>query len=223
MLQKIRFQVLVAVFISYCLPSVTPGADAWAMDRRSTPWITLLLLNQDPTLQSVAYQRYVDSYSDLYLVKEDGTGGKALTASAQENEYFGDALDDGQRIVFMRGVNWLDKMGIYAINTDGTNLKTIIDSDAYEGYWSTASGGRLIIFRWDGNAGACADYDLYSIKPDGTGLATLFDSPENDHYIAAASNDRIIFGTRLPGCGNVNLYSIGLTDYFTITTFEALI
>ncbi len=196
------------ILISAILFCFTTWSNPLAFNKKSSPWIPLLLLTSEEPLQYIAYHRYVNSYRDLYIVREDGTGAKALATSQTEDEIYADNLYNGQRIVYMQGVSWLDKMGIYAVNTDGTDLKTIIDSNAYEGYWSAASGGRLIIFRWDGNAGACADYDLYSIKSDGTGLATLFNSPENDHYIAATSNDRIIFGTRLPGCGNVNLYSI---------------
>ena len=81
---------------------------------------TLTIVDDDARpapVQSVLFEREAVDQSDLYLVKEDGTG-PVLLAGTQDNEEFA-GITAGGRVIFSRAIAG-GPDDLFSINADGS-------------------------------------------------------------------------------------------------------
>ena len=136
-----------------------------------------------PDRSKIAFIRYTQNGSNLFVMNADGSDVRQLTTHAGldmlwpngfQNDYRNWSAD-GRQIVFVNQVNLQNNL--HVINVDGTNQVRLTGYQAEFNGWSP--DGR-ITFSSDTNGSD----DLYLIKSDGTALVNLTNTSTSDEMRA---------------------------------------
>jgi Tol biopolymer transport system component len=127
----------------------------------------------------------------LYTIKRDGTKARQITPSSSDQFFIdfdcGDWSPKGNEILFSVHYPSVDRATIWAVHSDGSDLRQIsitgcggLVSDptsvgCFTPRWSP-DGSKILFIRNRPGVG----WDLYTVKPDGTGLAPAVTNPLND-------------------------------------------
>lgn len=114
-----------------------------------TDWFGLRLTFKEPLTNAVVFISDRNGHPDVWLMKPDGSGQKALT-----NDKYDDAQPvispDGYTIVFISKRDTLYSQ-IYAMDVDGTHLRRLTDITGSKSSPSFARDGKSIIFLCGGS------------------------------------------------------------------------
>jgi Tol biopolymer transport system component len=91
----------------------------------------------------IAYESYVETNSDLFVMNGDGTDPTNLTQTSTEQEHYPQVSPDGTKICFVSDVGEGRETvrSVYVMDIDGKNRKKVADH-AREPFWSP--DGRII-------------------------------------------------------------------------------
>lgn len=138
-----------------------------------TPFLALLALAVGPVAPSPAAGPdivYVNgNYSQLWVMNQDGSGKTRILNKSNALLNSPCWSPDGSEIAFVARIN--GSSGVWAIRSNGTNLRQIVASAAFPWYasWSpvaTADGSERIAYLGAGG-------DIFLVRPDGTGVVQL--------------------------------------------------
>ena len=146
----------------------------------------------------IVYTDQVDSQTDIFTIRPDGTGKTNITQSP-EDESSPRWSPDGQTILFGRYVG--SGQTPMLMNPDGSNERSIplpADQVDYYGEGTWAPDGTKIAFT--GFADGSYEYDLFTIDVDGANLTNLTANFDNDAAGPAWSPDgaQIVFRIEEP-------------------------
>ncbi len=123
----------------------------------------------------VAFARFGGVGSSLFVMRQDGTGLRQLTAAPT-----GDSVDfrpdwspDGNRIVFLHGTDPDNE--IYVIKSNGTGLTRLTDTPdrvEFSPVWSP-DGTQIAFAARDRTTGPTNDLTIYVMSSDGSGTRLL--------------------------------------------------
>lgn len=109
----------------------------------------------------IAYDAYADNGSHIFIMDSDGSNVTQITKTAYN---FSPAWNPtGNKLAFEKGSEIMD---IYTIDTDGSNLQSVIVTSGYSEDnpdWSP-DGSRILYESYEDG-----DLEIYSVKADGTG------------------------------------------------------
>jgi hypothetical protein len=169
-------------------------------------------------LQSVIYGRRAGgTQSDIYLVKEDGTGMVALANSADEESTV--VLTSAGKILYERGSG--TSRSVYSVNADGTG-QTLLASSAYlrpDLPTVETPSGKIILTQFSKN--------IISVNPDGTGLVTLGGTNGIKNFAGITPSGKVIYrvfestqsdvysihSINADGTGDVKISPVNTTEY----------
>lgn len=160
----------------------------------------VLTVNPAPPLANIVFERQYgiqSSPSDLFLIKEDGTGEIALAATTDHETFL--AIAPGGRVVYRRITG--TQTNFYSVNADATGTLLLVSSVSSADFpiFNGITPSGWVIYRRDT---ATAGRDIYAVKADGTGIATLANTSGNEDVAAITPSGRIIYNV------NADLYSI---------------
>jgi len=156
-------------------PQRSTGPIAFVSDRDGT--MRIYLANEDGSLVtplvpgvSPAWARdgrrlaFTAGTSDLHVIGVDGTGDRVITDSGQQPSW----SPDGRALVFLSRRDF----DIAVVNVDGSNRRTLIDSDGFGSFdpaWSP--DGQRIVF----STGTffAFDFGLWTVNADGSDARQL--------------------------------------------------
>lgn len=167
-------------------------------------------------LQSVVFERSAGgTQSDLYLVKEDGSGMAPLAITTETERYM--FITPAGKIVFERGLGVA--RGVYIVNADGSG-EILLANNAYArpDIPSVTSSGRIIL--------SCLN-DLCSVNPDGTGLVQFGGTAGTESFAGIAPSGKVIFlrfdtaqsddytirSSNADGTGEIQISPVNTTEY----------
>lgn len=125
-------------------------------------------------LQWIAFSRFSNSQSDLFIIKEDGSNLIRLTNSPEYTETFSAGIAASGQVIFERrhrNVIGMD-IDLYRINIDGTNLLNLTNSPDYHESFEGISPAGWLVFSRSGIYNT-NPHHLYSVNIDGTHLQTI--------------------------------------------------
>jgi Tol biopolymer transport system component len=122
----------------------------------------------------------------LMVIDADGSGRRAITAFGGADEINGKWMPDGQSVVFeqlrLRG----PRSDIAAVNPDGTGLRTILSTGAWETNPVPSPDGTRIVFGSDrdrrGRQRLSRGFEIYTMAVDGTDIVRLTDNRQVDAF-----------------------------------------
>lgn len=133
----------------------------------------------------VAFYSERDGNSEIYAMNADGAGLRRLTHDPAEDD--SPAISpDGSRIVFLTSRHDPDpqfpffKYEIYAMDTDGTNLRRLTTTEAVENHPAWSPDGKKILF--DADYDGDGKYEIYTMNADGTGVTRLTTTHADDRF-----------------------------------------
>lgn len=179
----------------------------------------VLTVNPASPLANIVFERQYgiqSAPSDLFLIKEDGSGEIALAASTDHETFL--AIAPGGRVVYRRITGGLTNF--YSVNADGTGTMLLVsavsstDFPIFNGI--TPSG--WVIYRRDT---ATAGRDIYAVKADGTGTATIANTSGHEDFATITASGRIIYKATV--AGGIDLYSINADGTGKATLAASLI
>ncbi len=126
-----------------------------------------------PDGTQIVYVSDEDGYQNIYVMNADGSQPRRVTGDNYTNLY-PQFSPDGKKILFisLRPVSLA--FGIFTVNADGTDKRTVISSDDFNcmyPYWSP--DGNKIIF-WSNKPNE--NGELYTINRDGSGMTGITDN-----------------------------------------------
>lgn len=120
-------------------------------------------------------QRDGDPAFELYFMDADGTNIKRITNEPMVGNADGKISSDGNKIVFTRSDPKAQEEAIYVVNSDGTNMKKVIDvktdadgGNSLEGDPGISPDGKRVAYVSTRGGQKTLD-DLYVVNIDGTG------------------------------------------------------
>ena len=173
----------------------------------------------------IAFSKYNDrqGVSGVFAIAPEGA---TQTRLGPEDSYSPSWSDDGEQVVFVAssGESEMEySEDIYVMNADGSNVRQVTDTRAYESSPSFFPDGETIAFaRYSNRNGS----DIFTIKLDGSGITKLTDDPGFYEESVAISPDgqRIdfsrygrsseIFVMDADGTNPVNVTKTGRVDEF---------
>jgi Tol biopolymer transport system component len=148
------------------------GSDLRRLLRLARDWQPLW----SPDGSTIAFTRYEDDLSVLYVMAPDGTGERKLAHLPGSSDFAGEWVwdndhdpwsPDGSRLVF-RNVQ-PGAVALYVVGADGTGLRRLTEPDLAARFNGWSPDGRRIAFT--GTTTGVAD--VYVMNVDGTGLTNL--------------------------------------------------
>lgn len=149
---------------------------------------------------------------DLYTMRADGSGQRALTGGPEVDSQPAFS-PDGRLILFERsGPAAGAPRQLFAIGAGGGGLHALAASTADDHSASFSPDGRAIVFvRSVAAAGGGTSDDLYSVRPSGAGLTQLTSTPAVDEFDPRYFAGGIVFSRGDSGPG-----SASFADVFTM-------
>lgn len=168
-----------------------------------TSTAALLTVNPAPLLSSIIFTRETDTYegivSDIYLIKEDGSGLITLANSSSYNAY--DA--NSGRVVY--SYNDTTQIDLNSIKTDATgNAPLTITPDNEEFVGITASGRVIYRTYTRDEISGNVEYNLFSVNVNGGSNAALANTVNNEEILSITASGRVIYRDAF----NDNLYAV---------------
>ncbi len=146
-----------------------------------------------PDGESIVFQSNATGNWDLYSMRLDGSGLRAIVASAGADitPVFS---PDGSKLVFVSERD--GQREVYICDRDGGAQRRVTNDPGHDLHpvWSP-NGERLLFSSNRGNASP-DDYDLYSMRIDGSDLVRITSGPDVDTYASWSPEGRRLAVTR---------------------------
>ena len=165
-------------------------------------------------ISTVIYQSYASGNFDIYAIKADGTGRKALATTSDDEVA---RVISGDRLVYTRTT--AGQKDLLSVKLDGTGTK-VLSASAVDDLFVGMAGSRVVYLQKNP-----LTYDLRSVNLDGTDDMLLARSVYADDYAnyILLDGDQVVFTSLLSGNGD--LYAVhadgtGLTQLSSGATKE---
>jgi Tol biopolymer transport system component len=154
---------------------------------------------------------------ELAAMDQNGNGLEQLTVSEDPGwSYEPDIAASGTRVVYRGGIA-CGVLGIFRVDTDGSDPVSVLAAESVENVTVTGDGGTVVFMSYDDLAGSGTGSvrDVFRVQADGSGLAQLtFSDYDRDSAqpVVAANGSPVVFQSYNGSFG-------GLTgDLFSIPT-----
>lgn len=133
----------------------------------------------------IAFYSDRDGNPEIYIMKPDGSEVRRLT----NDPGFDDSptiSPDGSQVAFLTARHDPNprfpnlKYEIYVINSDGSNLRRLTDTESAEDHPAWSPNGKKIMF--DADYDGDGFYEIYTLDVDGSNLTRLTSSAANDQF-----------------------------------------
>jgi TolB protein len=162
--------------------------------------------------RELVFVRGEPSRSNLWTVREDGSGLRQLTRFARGGVGQPQYSPDGTRIVFSRYVDGDDE--IYVIDADGRNARALTRNNRYDVTPAWSSDGKSIAFASD--RARPGEHEIHVMRANGTGVRRLIKTVNHPRWQDAQfsptwspDSKRLIFSMTFAD-GNPELYVVGV-------------
>jgi Tol biopolymer transport system component len=153
------------------------------------------------------YQWDFDPAMDIYVVKADGTGMRAMT-SEPGYDAEGSYSSDGRRVVFTSTRD--GDPDLYVMDADGANVRQLTNAKGYDGGPFFSPDGKWVIFRSDRHKPDMLQ--LFAVSADGKHEVQLTDNLDHVNWCPYfhPSGDYIIWANAdySRGRGTFNLFTM---------------
>jgi TolB protein len=128
----------------------------------------------------------VHGQTDLWIVNLVTGTERRLTRSLGTTEEAPDWSPDGRRILFQRDLAQHGNYDIYSIRPDGSGLRRLTRSPAFDADAHFSPNGKSIVFGSDRTGNA----DVFVMRRNGTGVRRITRCPSFDAYPVSSSDGR---------------------------------
>jgi len=163
-----------------------------------------------PSAAELAFVRGEGNTSEIYLIREDGSGLRRLTSN-RVPDYSPIWSPDGRRILFVSSRDGDDEL--YVMNADGTHLRQLTHNRRQDLTPQWSPDGKRIAFASD--RGRLGEPEIWIMRADGGGARRLVPTPnhptwQDTQFSPTWSPDgkRLIFSMTAAD-SNPELYSVG--------------
>jgi Tol biopolymer transport system component len=164
---------------------------------------------------------------ELMAMNQGGSDLEQLTLSvAPLWTWEPDIAADGSRVAYV-GHQACGILGLYRVDTDGSDPFFLFADDSVETPTITGDGETIVFMSWNDLAGAgtCSPRDVFRMQADGTGLAQLtFDDNcrGSAQPVVAANGSLVVFQSYLGSLGGItgDLFSIPLSGGTVTSIWE---
>jgi Tol biopolymer transport system component len=152
---------------------------------------------------------------ELMAMDQGGNDLQQLTLSvAPLKTWEPDIAADGTRVAFV-GHQTCGTLGLYRVDTDGSDPVSVVADDSAESPTITADGETIVFMSWNDLAGTgtCSLRDAFKVQADGSGLAQLTFSDgcqESAQPAVAANGSLVVFQSYMGSFGGLtgDLFSL---------------
>ena len=144
-------------------------------EQRRPPRLVALLVTQRPAASCSAAVP-PDGPEDLWVIDLATGAERQLTDSPDTDEASPDWSADGRRIVFQGDLAEPGNYDVYSIRPDGTGLRRLTRSAAFDGDAHVSRDGDWIVFGSDRTGNA----EVYVMRSDGSGVRRVTRDPSFD-------------------------------------------
>ncbi|PKO20486.1 MAG: hypothetical protein CVU38_19830, partial [Chloroflexi bacterium HGW-Chloroflexi-1] len=182
-------EAIMPPYLTPCFCAKTRSQTNWRQETGNTAgdWCP----SWSPDASQIAFSSDRDGdYSEIYVMKADGTSQVRLTESYM-SDYFPDWSPDGQQIAFEsdRGEPGYLNFDIYVMNADHPAPPLNLTRHPAEDRWpSWSPDGSRIAFASDRDG----DFEIYMMNANGEGLVRLTENTANDVWPAWSPDGRRI-------------------------------
>lgn len=173
------------------------GQEIYVENGKTTEMTFNILCGENPPRYNrIAFLETVNDYTNIYIMKPDGSDIEKITNSTSEYSYIQDPAwkPDATRIVFVKQQN------LYTMNAFGDNVKQVTDNDHIDEEPAWSPDGSRIAFQSDRDG----DDEIYIIKPDGSDLQQVTVNSLYDESSPSWSAD----GSKITFEQNFEIYTI---------------
>ncbi|MFJ9697540.1 TolB family protein [Kitasatospora sp. NPDC101183] len=160
-------------------------------------------------------------YSDLYLMRPDGTDVQRLTFLTNDKPYSGTVSNpswspDGKHLAFEYHTSAsgqpANSRAIYVVDANGTNLRQLTPWGLRAGErtsWSP-DGGQILFTTYPTDVDYAPGGGIYSVHPDGTAIIALTPAPSDTYYgtAAFAPDGKSVVFVQAPTGAGADLYTM---------------
>jgi len=129
-----------------------------------------------------------DGKTDLWIINLATGRERPLTRARGTTEEFPDWSPDGRRILFVGDLAEPGNFDIYTIRPDGSGLRSLTKSPAFDGDANFPPDGKSIVFGSDRTGNA----DVFVMRRNGSGVRRVTRHPAFDIYPTFSDNGRSI-------------------------------
>ncbi|MDX1995131.1 MAG: hypothetical protein SF029_22305 [bacterium] len=146
------------------------------------------------------------SIADIWVMDADGANPRQLTDNG--NSWLPRWSADGSQILFSGEFD--DSTGVFLMNADGSNVRTLMNTDAFEGYASFVNNDRDVIFSsWETGVGQIYRMPVSGIE-DLSEAVNLSNNPAlHSRFTDVSADGQIVYA----GIGNELESGIEMQDF----------
>lgn len=157
-----------------------------------------------PDGESLVFQSNAAGDWDLYAMQLDGSGLRAIVASAGA-DITPIYSPDGSEIVFVSERD--GQREVYVCAPDGSEERRVTDDPGHDLHPVWSSDGERLLFSSNRGNESPDDYDVYSMLADGTDLVRLTSGPDADTYASwSPDGTRIVTRRMLAASGDNEVF-----------------
>jgi TolB protein len=163
-----------------------------------------------PDGSRIAFDRYVASGYEIWIMNADGSDSHRLTNSGALDQH-PQFTHDGKRIIYTHALSGVTSdSDLWSMKVDGSDKQPLTtDPNRYDDQADISPDGHQIVFQGGPKGGG--PYSIWIASADGSGAHALTSTPTRDDEPAFSPEGKRVIFTRTLADGTSRLYSIAAT------------